>query len=100
MPALMIINYNSSDPEALGAYRDAAIPILIGPELGSLKAVTDETVDLGEGGEVGSTTVILEFESVEAARRIYDSPEYQAILGDRLAATEPVHAMIVPTPDA
>jgi len=99
MPALMIINYTPGDPEALGAYRDAAAPILIGPELGTLKVVTDDTVDLGEGNGVGTTTVILEFATVEAAKRIYDSAEYQAVLGGRLAVTEPVHAMIVPTPE-
>jgi len=97
MPALLIINYNVTDPDSLVGYRDAATPILVGPDKGALRVVSDQTVDLDEGAGVGSTTVILEFPTVEVAREIYNSAEYQSIIGDRLAATEPVHAMIVPT---
>lgn len=97
MPALMIINYNVTDPDALVAYRDAAVEILIGPDKGTLRVVTDQTVDLGEGGGVGTTTVVLEFPSVEVAKKIFDSAQYQAVIGHRLSATEPIHAMIVPT---
>jgi uncharacterized protein (DUF1330 family) len=32
--------------------------------------------------------VIIEFPSVEAAKAWYDSPEYQAVVGERLAVTE------------
>jgi uncharacterized protein (DUF1330 family) len=32
--------------------------------------------------------VIIEFPSVQAARDWYESPDYQAVLGERLAATE------------
>jgi len=97
MPALLIINYNVIDPDSLVRYRDAATPILVGPDKGALRVVSDQTVDLDEGAGVGSTTVILEFPTVEVAREIYNSAEYQSIIGDRLAATVPVHAMIVPT---
>ncbi|HDH03497.1 MAG TPA: DUF1330 domain-containing protein [Actinobacteria bacterium] len=100
MSALLIINYNVTDPDALVGYRDAAVEILVGPDRGTLRVVTHETIDLGEGDGAGTTTVILEFASVEVAREIFDSPEYQAIIGDRLAATEPKHAYIVPTLEA
>jgi uncharacterized protein (DUF1330 family) len=39
-------------------------------------------------GECPDGVVIIEFPSVEAARDWYESPEYQAILGERLAVTE------------
>ena len=97
MAALLIINYNVTDPEALSRYRQAAVPALIGPAKGTLRATTDQTVDLGEGNGAGTDTVILEFSTVEAAQQAFDSNEYQAIVGDRLAATEPKHATIVPT---
>ena len=97
MSALLIINYNVTDPDALVGYRDAAGPILVGPNRGTHRVVTDQTVDLGEGSGVGTTTVVLEFASVEVAKQIFDSAEYQAVVGDRLSATEPIHAMIVPT---
>lgn len=41
-----------------------------------------------EGRWHGSKTVILEFDSVEAARSWYDSPQYQAIVGLRHASTQ------------
>jgi uncharacterized protein (DUF1330 family) len=39
-------------------------------------------------GEPAEGVVIIEFPSVEAARAWYHSPEYQAVVGERLAATE------------
>jgi uncharacterized protein (DUF1330 family) len=50
--------------------------------------VSDEHPTVVEGRWHGSKTVILEFDSVAAARNWYDSPEYQAIVGLRQAATE------------
>ena len=40
-----------------------------------------------EGEAAGCRTVILEFESEADFRTWYDSPEYQAIIGKRHAAT-------------
>jgi uncharacterized protein (DUF1330 family) len=97
MPALLIINYDVTDTERLDAYRAPAGAALMGPGKGSAVAVTHDTIDLGEGSGAGATTVILEFSSVEAARESFASPEYQAVIGERLAATEPRSAIIVPT---
>ena len=41
-----------------------------------------------EGTPPGPQTVILKFESTEAAKAWYESPEYQAVVGKRLAATK------------
>ncbi|MFV1963394.1 MAG: DUF1330 domain-containing protein [Acidimicrobiia bacterium] len=97
MPALLIINYDVTDAERLDAYREPAGVALLGPGKGSPVVVTHDTIDLGEGGGAGATTVILEFPSVESAREAFTSPEYQAVIGERLAATDPKSAIIVPT---
>ncbi len=103
MAALMILNYGVTDRDALNRYRAAAGPLLVGPGLATPVAMSDRTVDLGEGvGEgasAGSDTVVLRFESVEAARAAYDSDEYQAVLGDRLRASTPKFSLIVETID-
>ena len=66
---------------------------------GTVLAVTDSTVDLGEGNGARATTVILEFPSAESAQRTFASDEYQAVIGERIAATNPNFAVIVPTID-
>jgi uncharacterized protein (DUF1330 family) len=50
--------------------------------------VADDNPAVLEGQWHGSRTVLLEFESVEAARRWYDSDDYQAIIGLRHAAAQ------------
>ena len=61
--------------------------------------MSGDTVDLGEGPGAGSDTVVLRYDSVEAARAAYDAADYQAVLGQRLAATAPRFALIVETLD-
>jgi uncharacterized protein (DUF1330 family) len=97
--ALLILNYDVHDEPALLAYRQVAGPMLTGPGRGERLATTAETVGLDEAGPTGTHTVVLRFPSVEAARRAYDAAEYQAVIGDRLAATTPRVAMIVPALD-
>ena len=58
---------------------------------------TDETLDLGEGNGVGSSTVILEYDSVDDAKAAFFGEGYQSVVGERLAASKPFHAQIVPT---
>ena len=99
MGALLILNYDVRDEDALLAYREVAGPMLTGGGRAERLATTVETVDLGEGGPVGTHTVVLRFPSVAAAREAYDSQEYQAVIGDRIRATTPRVSMIVPTLD-
>ena len=99
MGALLILNYDVHDEAALLAYRELAGPMLTGQGGGQRVATTAETVDLGEAGPAGTHTVVLRFPSVEAARTAYDSPEYQAVIGDRVRATTPRTSIIVPTVD-
>jgi len=97
MAAFLVINYDVTDAEALDVYRQKAIPVLAGPGRGAPRVIADETIDLGEGNGVGTDTVILEFPSVQAAQEAFDSDAYQNIVEDRLGATVPRFAMIVPT---
>ncbi len=98
MPALLIINYDVVDADRLEAYRAPAVSALVGPGKGVVVAVTGDTVDLGEGHGAGATTVMLEYPSVEAAQNALASEAYQAVVDERLAATNPSFAIIVPTP--
>ena len=97
MGALLIINYDTTDPDRLEAYRGPAVAALIGPDKGAPMVVTDDTIDLGEGNGSGATTVVLRFDSVQVAQDAFDSEQYQEVVGERLAATDPSFAIIVAT---
>ena len=57
-------------------------------EHGARVLIVDEDVDVLEGEWHGTRTVVLEFESVDAARRWYSSDTYQAALRLRQAASD------------
>ncbi len=97
MPALLIVNYDVKDRAALDGYRQAAGPLLVGPDLGEAFAISSDTVDLGEGTPAGKDTVVLKFASVEAAKAAWHSDAYQAVINQRLDATFPKIAFIVET---
>ncbi len=96
MPALLFLTYDVLDEASLMEYREAATPTLIGPGKGRVVTSTPETLHLAEAGSRGTHTVVLEFADVDHALRCYHSAEYQAVLAQRLAATTPRTAMIVP----
>lgn len=85
MAAYFIAQYVVKDANLYREYQAAAAPT-IGAAGGELVAfdVAAETI---EGTPPGPQTVILKFESTEAAKAWYESPEYQAVVGKRLAAT-------------
>lgn len=93
MTALLILNYDVTDAAGLAAYRERAAPLL--SSVATRIAVTPQTQDLGEAHETGTDTVIWAFPDVAAARALYDSAAYQALLADRLSATAPRFAVIV-----
>ena len=62
-------------------------------------AISSETVDLGEGTPAGATTMVLRFESMERALELWNSPEYRAVIDERLRAIDPKIALLVPTFD-
>ena len=99
MAALVILNYDVNGRGGLSAYRDAAGPVLLGPDAGRVVAMSNATVNLPEGEPAGTETVILRFPSVERAREVLASEAYQAIVGLRYACTVPRAAFIVPVDD-
>lgn len=86
MTAYFVVNCTVKDMELLNTYVAGA-----GASLGvvPIKVLAmDNESDTVEGTPAGSRTVILEFQSKDDFRSWYDSPEYQAVLGQRLEATE------------
>ena len=85
MPGYVIANYTINDSEAFEKY-----PPMVGPTIdqyGGRVLVADQGVQSVEGGP-RQVIVVLEFESAEAARRWYDSPEYASIKELRTSNTE------------
>lgn len=74
-----------NDQEGMGIYVQAAVPTIFAA--GGTIIVGGQPADVVEGEWHGNQTVIVEFESVEAARSWY-SAEYQAVVGLRHAAAE------------
>jgi uncharacterized protein (DUF1330 family) len=85
MPAYFIAQYVVNDPQLYREYQKGAAPTIqaSGGEVISFD-VASETM---EGKPPGPQTVIVKFESTEAAKAWYQSPAYQAIVGKRLAST-------------
>ncbi len=86
MSAYFIVNCTIKNLDLLNEYVAGA-----GASLGvvPLKLLAmDNDSETVEGTPAGSRTVMLEFESKEDFRKWYDSPEYQAVVGKRLEATD------------
>jgi uncharacterized protein (DUF1330 family) len=86
MAAYFIAQYVVNDPKLYREYQAVAAKTIAasGGEVVSFD-VAAETI---EGAPPGPQTVIVRFESTEAARAWYESSEYQAALPKRLEATE------------
>ena len=85
MAAYFIAQYVVRDPKLYREYQIAGGPTMQahGGELVSFD-VAAETI---EGTPPGPVTVVVKFESTEAAKAWYRSAGYQAAVGKRLAAT-------------
>ncbi len=59
-------------------------------EAGAESVVYDVNTEVVEGESAFPATVIIKFESLEAAKAWYNSPGYQAVLGLRLASSDGV----------
>ncbi|MEM9032995.1 MAG: DUF1330 domain-containing protein [Actinomycetota bacterium] len=84
MPAYIIFTEDITDPAAIEAYATKAVPSVL--QHGGLPRIAGSAVNVLEGEWHGQQTVMIEFESVEAAQAWYDSSEYQAVIGERHAA--------------
>src|SRR5574338_897030 len=85
MAAYFIAQYVVNDPKLYREYQGAAGPSI--QAAGGKLVAFDVAAETIEGKPPGPQTVILEFESTEAAKAWYHSPAYQAALPKRLAAT-------------
>ena len=86
MAAFFIAQYVVKDPKLYREYQAAAATTI--QASGGDVVAFDVAAETIEGTPPGPQTVILKFESTEAARAWYRSPGYQAVVGKRLAATE------------
>ena len=86
MPAYFIAQYVVNDPKLYREYQALAAPTI--QAAGGKLVAFDVAAETIEGTAPGPQTVILEFESPEAAKAWYRSPAYQAVVGKRLAATQ------------
>jgi uncharacterized protein (DUF1330 family) len=75
MSAYMVFSYTITSPEGYQAYPPAAMPTLGAHDVEVL--VADYASEPKEGSP-GQVTVVLRFESKEAAVAWYDSADYQA----------------------
>lgn len=85
MPAYVIANYTITNPEKYAEYPPAAGPTLA--QYGGKLLVAGSESKVIEGNPLPSI-VVIEFESVEAAQRWYDSPEYSKVKHLRTSTSE------------
>ena len=85
MAAYFIAQYVVNDPKLYREYQGGAGPTI--QKAGGELVAFDVAAQTIEGKPPGPQTVIIKFESAEAAKAWYDSPAYQAVVGKRLAAT-------------
>lgn len=75
MAAYVIVEIETTDPEVMQAYREAAAPTMAA--YGGRYIVRGGAVQTLEGGWEPGRVVVLEFESAERARAWWESAEYR-----------------------
>ncbi len=86
MSAYLIAHLEVTDPSLFESYR-SAVPAVIA-RFGGRYLVRGGAVEVLEGDWQVPRLVILAFDSLDQARRFYQSPDYQEILPLRLAAAK------------
>jgi uncharacterized protein (DUF1330 family) len=84
MPAYIIAEIEITDPDTYDRYR-AQTPGVIA-QYGGRFIVRGGKAEMLEGDRPPGRLVAIEFSDATAARRFYESPEYQAIIGLRQQA--------------
>jgi uncharacterized protein (DUF1330 family) len=85
MAAYFVAEIEITDPAAYATYRPLAAATV--QQYGGRFLARGGKVELLEGGPEPKRVVITEFPDAAAARRWYDSPEYQEALKIRLASS-------------
>ena len=83
MPAYVIAEVNVTNPAGYDAYRPLAGASIA--QYGGKFLVRGGRTELVEGSPEPARVVVIEFADMDAAKRWYNSPEYQAALKIRLA---------------
>ena len=91
MPAYFIAQGRIDDAERFQLYLDGVVPTL--EAHGGRPLVISDPVEVIEGEGDLPRLVILEFDSVEAAKAWHSSPEYQAVAEHRKASS--VHRFLL-----
>ena len=86
MPAYVVTQATVTNAEAYAEYAKLAGPCVA--KHGGKFLVRGGKVDKMEGNWIPNRLVVVEFPSVEAAKKFYNSPEYQAARQKRLAAAD------------
>ena len=86
MPAYVIAYLEVTDPKAFEAYRKVAGPTFA--PYGGKPLVVDGRFEVLEGMVRPKSVVVVEFESLETAKRWYTSPEYARTIPLRQQAAE------------
>jgi uncharacterized protein (DUF1330 family) len=82
--AYVIAYLEVTDPQAFQVYREVALPTLAAH--GGRPVVVDGALEVLEGMIQPRAVVVVEFESMEQARRWYTSPEYAKAVSMRQQA--------------
>ena len=82
----MGVVHGVTDGEAFGAYQKVAEPTI--EQYGGKMVFVSNNVEAGDGNWSPMAIVLFEFESSEQARKWYNSPEYQAVIGQRITSTD------------
>jgi uncharacterized protein (DUF1330 family) len=85
MPGYLIANLEVSDPAKFEEYRQKVVPVI--EKFGGRYLVRGGELRRLEGNLPLSRLVILEFPTLDAAQKFYDSAEYAPILKIRLDST-------------
>ena len=75
-----------NDEEAFAAYQHVAEPII--KQYGGKTVFVSSGVEAADGDWSPLGISLAGFESGDQARKWYNSPEYRAVIGQRLASTE------------
>jgi uncharacterized protein (DUF1330 family) len=92
MAAYIVAQLKVRDPAAFQRYREAVTPLV--DRCGGRFRVRGGELDVLEGDWPLPRLVIIEFQSKDAARLFYDSPEYQEILPLRQTSADGTVAIV------
>ncbi len=81
-----MITEDIKDQDGINAYSGKAVPTIL--QSGGKPIIVEDNAELLEGTWHGTRTIVVEFDSVDAARAWYNSDAYQAVIGERHAAAD------------